>query len=148
MEILDGWGNLAGAEFLPLRAFLAFFCKISTPVMKRSMILFQLFCWNVCKCLFYCQRSDTPSFCKCSDLEIDLLRPENQQFLQDSMHDILQRLGKILWKCLQKLYSLKSFRYKCCIQKLYLPEEASIVDDPSDFNDPVTPFVVTSNFSD
>ena len=32
LEILDGLGNLAGAEFLPLRAFLAFFCKISTPV--------------------------------------------------------------------------------------------------------------------
>ena len=64
------------------------------------------------------------------------------------MHDILQRLGKILGQCLQKLYSTKSYRYKCYIQKLNLPEEASIVDDPSDFNDPVTPFVVTSNFSD
>ena len=31
LEILDGWGNLAVAEFLPLRAFLAFFCKIFTP---------------------------------------------------------------------------------------------------------------------
>jgi len=27
LEILDGWRNLAGAEFLPLRAFLAFFAK-------------------------------------------------------------------------------------------------------------------------
>ena len=38
LEIFDGWGNLAGAEFLPLRAFLAFFCKISTPALVVSNI--------------------------------------------------------------------------------------------------------------
>ena len=31
LEILESLGNLAGAEFLPFRAFLGFFCKISTP---------------------------------------------------------------------------------------------------------------------
>ena len=29
--MLESLGNLAGAEFLPVRAFLGFFCKISTP---------------------------------------------------------------------------------------------------------------------
>ena len=29
--ILETLGNLAGAEFLPVRAFLGFFCKIFTP---------------------------------------------------------------------------------------------------------------------
>ena len=31
MEMLESLGNLAGAEFLPVGAFLGFFCKISTP---------------------------------------------------------------------------------------------------------------------
>ena len=35
MEMLESLGNLAGAEFLPVRAFLGFFCKISTPEVKN-----------------------------------------------------------------------------------------------------------------
>ena len=34
--IFEMFENLAGAEFLPVRAFLGFFCKISTPGLTRG----------------------------------------------------------------------------------------------------------------
>ena len=37
--MLESLGNLAGAEFLPVRAFLGFFCKISTPDARVKVIL-------------------------------------------------------------------------------------------------------------
>ena len=36
LEILDGWGSLAGAEFLSLRAFLAFFAKYLPLDMSKA----------------------------------------------------------------------------------------------------------------
>ena len=36
LEILDGLGNLAGAEFLPLRAFWPFFAKYLPLEVERS----------------------------------------------------------------------------------------------------------------
>ena len=36
-EKLDGYPNLAWAEFIPPWAFLDFFCKISTPVVQPKM---------------------------------------------------------------------------------------------------------------
>ena len=37
--MLESLGNLAGAEFLPIGAFLGFFCKISTPEYNVLVVL-------------------------------------------------------------------------------------------------------------
>ena len=46
LEIFDVWENLAWAEFIPLRAFLAFFCKIPTPVRISNPWNLNLFFFN------------------------------------------------------------------------------------------------------